>query len=142
MYQKDYILRMVDMLMEMISLILGYIKKKEFKQATIALEYAYQTLLKEDASFFQNISIENLTENLMQQHHYTNGHLEILAELFFLEAELKFAEEKNDRSLELYKKSLILFEFIEKATKSYSVDKQNKMNTMKARISSIQEYLS
>jgi hypothetical protein len=35
MYQKDYILRMIEMLGEMIAGILGLIKKGEFEQAVL-----------------------------------------------------------------------------------------------------------
>ena len=134
MYQKDFILRMIEMLGELIAGILGFIKKGEFPKASEALENAYYDFLKEDASFFRNIPKEKLTEELLQKHNYTNGHLEILAELFYTEAELLFAEGKQAESKVFYEKALLLFEFIEKETETYSLDKKTKMTTIQNRI--------
>lgn len=141
MYQKDYILRMLEMLADMISSILGYIKNGKFKRASQAIENAYQTMLKEDASFFQNIPVDQLTSRLIQKHHYTNGHLEILAELFLAEAELKFAKDKKAKSIELYSRSIILFDFLEKATKIYSEERKSKTNTIRKKITEIEQSL-
>src|SRR5665648_903366 len=82
MYQKDYILRMIEMLARLIAGILGLIKNGNYKQASDQLEIIYYDMLKEDASFFRAIPEEKLTQKLLQEHNYTNGHLEILAELF------------------------------------------------------------
>ncbi len=137
MIQKDYILRMLEMLAEMLASILNYIKKGEFEKAYTALENAYQTLLKEDSFFFQNIPIEKLTDELIQEHHYTNSHLEILSELFYAEAELQFAKGNKNESLVLYLKSSILFEFLEKATKLFSTERQAKKKSIYKRIAEI-----
>jgi len=139
MYRKDYILRMLEMLMEMIAAIMGYIKKGELKQASVALDYTYQTLLKEDASFFQAIPVDELTNKLIQEHNYTNSHLQILSELFYAEAEIQFATGNKEKCLELYKKSVLLFDFIENTSKSYSIDGQSKKSLIMERINQIEQ---
>lgn len=139
MYQKDYILRMLEMLAEMIGAIMSLISKGKYGPATKALENAYQTLLKEDASFFQIIPTNKLTEKLLQEHHYTNGHLEIPAELFLAEAELQFSQGKKEKSIELYEKSLVLFEFLEKERKTYSDPGSSKIDSIKGKIKEILE---
>jgi hypothetical protein len=141
MYQKDYILRMVEMLGEFIAAILSLIKKGNFKQAAQMLNHVYYYMLRKDASFFQNIPIDELTGTLIKEHNYTNGHLEILAELFYAEAELQYAQGKHDGSLIYYMKSLKIFEFIEKEYKSFSVDRQTKMAYVKGQISEINQKL-
>jgi hypothetical protein len=75
MYQKDFILRMIEMIGELIAGILGLIKKGDFGQASQSIEIAYSNFLREDASFFRSISKEKLTEKLIHEHNYTNGHL-------------------------------------------------------------------
>jgi hypothetical protein len=134
MYQKDFILRMIEMLGELVAGILGFIRKGEFPKAAKALENAYYDFLKEDASFFRNIPKEKLTEELLQKHNYTNGHLEILAELFYAEAELLYAEGKQAESKVFYDKALFLFEFIEKETETYSIDQTSKVSTIQDRL--------
>jgi hypothetical protein len=138
MYQKDYILRMIEMLGELISGILGLIKKGEFEQASEKLESLYYKMLKEDSAFFRIIPINELTNRLLQQHNYTNGHLEVLAELFNAEAELCLAQDNKSGSLEYSLKSLRLFEFIDSEYKIYSKERINKMKAIRERIKSME----
>ena len=119
MYQKDYILRMVEMVGELIAAILGLIKKVDYKQASKQLGRIYYDIIREDASFFLAIPEEELTRKLLREHNYTNGHLEILAELFNAEAELELAQGNTTGSLEYSGKSLKLFEFIDAEQKTY-----------------------
>lgn len=61
MYQKDYILRMIEMLGDLIAGILGLIKKGEYKKASEQLGKIYYDMLKEDAAFFRTIPENELT---------------------------------------------------------------------------------
>lgn len=140
MYQKDFILRMVEMLGELVAGILGLIRKGEFPKASKALENAYFDFLKEDAAFFRTIPAEKLTDKLIGEHNYSNGHLEILAELFHTEAELLYAKGKHADSKVFYEKTLLLFEFIEKETATYSPDKEKKMSIIQNRILELNKY--
>ena len=92
---------------------------------------------KEEASFFQRIHKDELTEKLIRDHNYTNSHLEILAELFYAEAELKYAKDNKEESIEFYEKSLILFEFVENNSKSYFLNRRSKKSSIKNRITQI-----
>jgi hypothetical protein len=135
MYQKDYILRMIEMLADLIASILGKMKLGKFTEASQVLENAYFDFLKQDAAFLQSIPKEELTEKLLNEHNYTNGHLEILAELFYVQGKLFQAQSKNDKSLEFFEKSLTLYEFLEKEKKIFSYDKNSK-------IAELREYIN
>jgi len=139
MYQKDYILRMIEMIADLIAGILGRIKKGELKQASDELKRIYSDFLREDSSFFESIPEEELTDKLLQNHNYTNGHLEILAELFNAEAELRLAQGNKTGSLEFSKKSLKIFEFLDNEQKTYSFEKINKMEEIRKRIETLQK---
>jgi hypothetical protein len=134
MYQKDYILRMIEMLGKMIAGILGLIKKGDFEQAEDKLENLYYSMLKEDSAFFRDIPADELTDKLLREHNYTNGHLEVLAELFNAEAELRLAKEEKSEILEYSQKSLRLFEFIDAEYRTYSQDRIDKIAGIKERI--------
>lgn len=134
MYQKDYILRMLEMIAELVAAILGFIRNGKIEKATQTLENAYQDFLKEDAAFFRNIPKEKLTDKLLEEHNYTNGHLKILGELFLAEGELLSAKDKMEDSLSFYEKSLLLFEFTEKESNSFSLDKHAKITSIKEKI--------
>ena len=139
MHQKDYILRMIEMLGDLIAGILGLARKGDFNQATEKLERVYYDMLKEDAAFFRSIPKQDLTRKLLEEHNYTNGHLEILAELFNAEAELEMARGNESGSLEYSEKSLALFEFIDIRQKTLSMERLEKMTSIRQRISSLKK---
>lgn len=137
MYQKDYILRMVEQMAAIIAGILGLIIKGDIPKATQAIESAYQDLLKEDAAFFSRIPLDDLTQKLIQEHNYTNGHLEILSELFYAQAELEYAQGNRDSGLQYYQKSLLLLEFVLEDSNSFSIDKKARVSSMQKRIAEL-----
>jgi hypothetical protein len=139
MYQKDYILRMIEMLGDLIAAIFGLIRKGEYKQAGENLDRIYYDMLKEDAAFFRSIPGDELTHTLLGEHHYTNGHLEILAELFNAEAELELAQGNSTGSLEYSEKSLLLFEFIDMEQKTLSLERLDKMSSIRERIDRLRD---
>ena len=138
MYQKDYILRMIEMLGKMIAGILGLIKKGDFEQAENKLEDVYFSMLKEDSAFFRDIAVDELTDKLLHWHNYTNGNLEVLAELFYAEAELRLAKDDKPGTLEYSQKSLRLFEFIDTEYKTYSRERIDKIAAIKERIKTLE----
>jgi hypothetical protein len=134
MYQKDYILRMIEMAARMLAAILGLIKKGELTRASEDLSNLYYEILSRDAAFFRDIPEDDLTETLLEKHNYTNGHLEILAALFDAEAELRHAKGDKPGTLEYSKKSLRLYEFIDKENKTYSQERLDQMELIRQRI--------
>jgi hypothetical protein len=142
MYQRDYILRMIEMIGDLIDGILGLIKKGDFQQASKSLENVYYDFLKQDASFFQNIPSQDLTEKLLKEHNYTDNHLEILSELFYAQAELSYAQGNKNKSLEFYEKTLILLDFVINESQSFSLEKQSKISLIQKRINQLKEAAS
>lgn len=138
MYQKDYILRMSEMIAKLIAGILGKIINKDYSSASEELGNIYYDILKQDASFFSSIPENELTNKLLQEHNYTNDHLAVLAELFNAEAELSLAQEEKSTSLEFSRKALLLFEFIDREQKTFSHDRINKMDSIRKRIEILQ----
>jgi hypothetical protein len=133
-YQKDFVLRMIEMVRDLIMGILGLIKKGELQRAEESLDRVYYDFLREDSAWFLSLGSENLTDKLLKDHNYNNGHLEILAELFNVEAELELAKGNKKACQEFSEKSLTLFEFLDNEQKTYSFEKAEKMNTLRKRI--------
>lgn len=134
MYQKDYVLRMIEMIGELIAQILGLLNKKNTKKASQILENAYRDFLKEDASFFRSLPKEKLTNSLLQEHNYTDEHLQVLAELFYAEAEIQNAKEQKALASEYYEKSLILFRFVVKNSSNFSIRLEQKINSLEKKL--------
>ena len=139
MFKKDYILRMVEMIGDLIAAMLGLIKKGDLEQAEKLLERGYMELLRRDAAFFQVIPKDQLTTKLIGEHHYENGHLAVLAELFFAEATLSEAQQKLPYSLTCYEKSLILLEFLEKEDKTWSAKREERIMLLQAKITELSQ---
>jgi hypothetical protein len=139
MYQKDYILRMIEMLGDLLAAIFGLIRKGDYLKAGENLDRVYYDMLKEDAAFFRSIPKEDLARKLLEEHNYTNGHLEILAELFNAEAELAGAQVNKKECLEYSEKSLLLFEFVDLQQKTLSVERLDKMSAIRDRITILKE---
>ncbi|HEY3389878.1 MAG TPA: hypothetical protein VGK38_09925 [Prolixibacteraceae bacterium] len=139
MFQKDYILRMIEMIGDLIAALLGLIKKGDLEQAEKLLERSYLEMLRREASFFQLIPKEQLTEKLLSDHNFTSGHLTILSELFFAEATLSEAQNRLNNSLVCYQKSLILLEFLEQEDKTWSAQREERITLLKDRIAFLSE---
>jgi hypothetical protein len=137
MYQRDYILKMIEMIGDFIAAIMGLIRKGKFEEAEDRLSNLYYNVLKEDAAFFRNLKEEDLTTKLLNDHNYTNNHLEILAELFNTEAELNLARGNYGFCIDFSRKSLILFEFIDTEQRLYSPDRIKKMDNIRKRIDTL-----
>lgn len=128
---------MIEMMGDLIAAIMGLIKKGDYDTALKSIDNAYHQFLREDASFFTLIPKEDLTEKLIKEHNYTNGHLEILSELFFVQAELLYSEGKSAESLVFYEKSLILLDFVLRESRTYSFDKEKKLSELKERVAGL-----
>lgn len=134
MFQKDYILRMIEMIGDLIAAIQGKIRNSDYKEASDLISNIYSDFLREDASFFRKIPEQDLTTKLLRDHNYTNGHLAILSELFNIEAELSLAEGNRSGSLECSRKALILLQFLDAEEKTYFQERIDKMDILKKRI--------
>jgi hypothetical protein len=141
MYEKDYILRMVEMFAQMIAGLLGLIKGGHLEQASQKLDHAYLDFLKKDAALFRKIPALELTESLLGEHNYTEDHLKILSELFFAEGELHFIRGNYTDSLNFFEKSLILFEFVELNSRTYSIDSGSKKSELREKIEHLKSLL-
>ncbi len=130
---------MIEMIGDLIAGLIGLIRKGKLQQADNELERIYYDMLKQDAVFFRSIPKEKLTEELLEGHNYTNGHLEILAELFNAEAELSLARGNKAGSLEYSEKSLYLWEFVDREEKTLYPERLKKMEAIRERIAMLSE---
>ena len=134
MYQKDYILRMIEMMAQFIAAILAILRKGNIPESRQMLEAAYHDFLKRDAAFFHGIPEERLTDELMGEHNFTHGHLELLSELFYAEGEVEQAAGNHDLSLTCYQKALKLVQFIADNSDTYSPLREERIALLKGRI--------
>jgi hypothetical protein len=92
---------------------------------------AYYDFLKQDAAFFRNITTERLTEELLINHNYTNGHLELMSELFYAEAELAHKTGNMNDSLAFFQKTQLLLGFVIKNRKPILQKKKKRYSQLR-----------
>ena len=135
MYQKDYILRMIEMMAQFIAAVLAILRKGNLPEARQMLETAYYDFLKQDAAFFHDIPEEKLTDELIGQHHFTHGHLELLSELFYAEGEVEQSAGNHDDSLACYRKALRLVQFLADNSDTFSPLREERILLLRSKIS-------
>lgn len=134
MYQRDYILRMIEMMAQFIAAILAILRKGSIPEARQMLETAYYDFLKQDAAFFHGIPEDRLTDELIGQHHFTHGHLELLSELFYAEGEVEQSAGNHDLSLACYRKALKLLQFIVDNSDTFSPIREERILLLRSKI--------
>lgn len=122
MYQKDFLLRMIEMIAEVIARILRLSNNDDKQKADLLLASAYQDFLKKDAAFFHHIPIDELCTELLEKHHYEKEHLQILAELFFAEAQVQKKIDNRQKALNLVKKASVIFDYLIDSALNYPTD--------------------
>jgi hypothetical protein len=125
---------MIEMIAQLIAGILKLIRTGDLNRASQDLQSAYRLAFQHDSLKLKDISEDKLIDTLIREFHYTTGHLEMLAELFYAEAELLWAEKKQTESLLYYRKSLALYEYIDKDYRAYSQERLDKIQAIKERL--------
>jgi hypothetical protein len=128
---------MMEMMAEMIAIFLGLLKKGDIKQAEKRLNNAYREFLKEDASFFHQLPIEQLTKQLLEQHNYTHQHLKVLSELFYAEGELSLKKGDKASTIIAFEKALVIREFTDSEAATFSFSDQERMKQLKTKLSEL-----
>ena len=128
--ERDYLMRQLMMLFEVIHKILRLRKKGEHEEADEQIQYFYACLKIEDD--VKKMNIEELVELLVKKKKLTNEHIELVAFVLKEQGEL---EEEVELRLDLFRKSFFLLEKVERESTAFSMDRQMK-------IAELSEYLN
>jgi len=132
MYQKDYIMRMIEAFAKMVAGIVGLIRKGDPDTALARIKETYDTILKidpeelyqyDDPEWYKFCNERNLDE------------LEMVAELLKLEGEIRMDTGKSEEGLRLLYRSLELFNYVDGQSGTFSVFRSEKISTLKEELS-------
>ena len=124
--ERDYLMRQLMMLFEVIQKILGYRKKGDKKGALQQIKYFYTCLDISDE--VRSKSIEELLNFLADEKKLTNEHIEMVAIVLTEEGELaEDIEVKKD----FFRKSYFLLDKVERESTSFSMERQLKIAKLK-----------
>ena len=135
MRQDDYFLRQIDILGRILGKILtDLLKKKSSGEIMDSVEVTAQALKSEldiDLSSLLLVDNENLVEFLKTEKKFGEQHLEKMAELFFILGQ----DLKNEKALLYLEKSVTIYEYLNKTSSTYSLDRIYKIDKIKKMIS-------
>ena len=135
MRQDDYFLRQIDILGRILGKILTeLLKKKSSGEIMDSVEVTAQALKSEldiDLNSLLLVGNENLVEFLKTEKKFGDQHLEKMAELFFILGQ----DIKNEKALLFLQKSLTIYEYLNKTSSTYSLDRIHKIDKIKKMIS-------
>ncbi len=124
--ERDYLMRQLMMLFDVIQKILGHRKKGEEGLAQDQINYFYKCLkIDEDV---RSKNIEELINLLIDRKKLTNEHLEMVAIVLKEQGEL---EENPEQKLNFFKKAYFLLEKVDRESTSFSMDRQMKLAELK-----------
>ncbi|MDX8341727.1 hypothetical protein SLH46_21185 [Draconibacterium sp. IB214405] len=125
--EKDYLMRQLMMLFEVIHKILRHRKKGEEEEAEKQIQFFYEYLkIDED---IENLSVEALIELLEKDKNLVNEQLEMVA--FVLKEQGELAD-SDDKRLDFFRKSYFILEKVERESISFSMDRQMKLAELSA----------
>ncbi len=120
--EKDYLMRQLLMLFEVIQKILRYRKKGEKGKAEEEINYFYQTLKIEKD--IRSMHIEELLLFLEKERNLSNEHIEMVAFVLKEQGEL---EEDQKHKINFFRKAYFLLDKVERESITFSMDRQLKM---------------
>ncbi|HKI89415.1 MAG TPA: hypothetical protein VKA38_10325 [Draconibacterium sp.] len=120
--ERDYLMRQLMMLFEVIQKILRYRQKGEKKPALDQIKYFYECL-KVDESVHKK-GIKELMDYLVLERKLTNEYLEMIAFVLKEQGEL---EADADQKLDFFRKAYFLLDKVDRESTTFSMDRQMKL---------------
>ncbi len=125
--ERDFLMRQLMMLFDVISKIIRHRKKGENENAQDEINYFYSCLkIDEDV---KTMNIEVLFDLLVNIKKLTNEHIEMVAFVLKEQGELS---DKKESKLDFFRKAYFLFDKVDRESITFSMDRQMKMAELKA----------
>ncbi|WP_321346554.1 hypothetical protein [uncultured Draconibacterium sp.] len=125
--EKDYLMRQLMMLFEVIQKILRHRRKGEDEEAEKQVRFFYEYLkIDEDV---QKLSVEDLIDLLERDKKLANEQLEMVA--FVLKEQGELAN-SDDKRMDFFRKSYFILEKVERESTVFSMDRQMKIAELSA----------
>jgi hypothetical protein len=130
MYQKDYILRIIEDFFRFLSVILKLRNEKKYDEALQKCDETSMSLLRININNIEKLSIEELEEYVAELS-LVPQQIEILAGLLFEKSEIYYETNSVFSAKNTVEKALILYQMIMESSKSFSVDMDMKIHRLK-----------
>ena len=123
MFEKDYLMRLIQTLLDSINKIVNSIDKEDIEGAKKQISDSYR-LLGNEEDYFSKTDYKELIEFFKSKEGNYLKRVKFLAEFIYLEATI---EENKILKYEKFEKSKKLFEYYSEFSKEYSFEINNKL---------------
>jgi len=136
MFNQDFIMRQIQQLTQVLNSILAQVLSlKKLEEQTDTVNYLDQELIRElgfDLDEVLSIQDEDQLLSFIKKSGFNSEHLNILADTLFEIADQNCENlHQHSSSLNLFSKSLLMYEFIEETENVYSIDQNLKISKIK-----------
>ena len=125
-FERDYIMRQIMQLIEVLQKILGHRIKGEKEEAEEQIRYFYKILKWEND--IRKMNIEELVGYVQDKKKLNYEQIEVLA--FVLKEQGELAE-KEDERLDFFRKAYFLLDKVERESVTFSMDRQMKLTELR-----------
>lgn len=127
MIQKDYIQRMIEQISKVLGLLMGLdVPEDKIK----IINEAYARWLKENPDYLRKLTPDNIVEVLVRGKGYGAEQSEFLAELLAEEGKAEAERGYSVLAVDLWRKSLVLFDYVNDEQQLFSFERQAKIETI------------
>ncbi len=124
--ERDYLMRQLMMLFEVLQMIFRLRRKGDREQALDQVRFFYEALEIEKKT--EELSIEELLDLLVTKKKLTNEHLEMIA--FVMKEQGEMTEDESKKA-DYFRKSYFLLEKVERESTTFSMDRLMKLEELK-----------
>ena len=124
--QRDYILRLIEQFFKFLAIILRLRDEKQYEQANALIGEACQKYLYLEMDSLISIDESEMLK-MVDEKHFSLDQIEILAELLKVKAEISLDTNHSFTAINLFDKSLRLFNLVNETSVNYSLSRVNKM---------------
>ena len=135
MYRRDYFKKQVDQLGEMLAKLLADILRVKSgnpgDQTEVMSTSRFRELTGIDLNDIPESDDPDAIKQLLEKHQLSPEHLHVTADIFVEMADIQVST-NPDAALRLYKKSLVLYQYLSKNQSTYSLEMHWKMERIRA----------
>lgn len=131
MFKKDYLLRLIEEAIRLLAKAANLIDKNDLENAEKQIAKTYEVLKANPE--WSDMKITDLIKT-MENAAFDDHRMEIVADLFQVEAQLKETEHKDQEAYQLLVKALAIYEYLDKTSTTYSFERMTKMDELKKRL--------
>lgn len=132
MYERDYIMRMIEAFAKMLAAIMGLREKGELDKARMRVEEAYESILKTESGKVKSMDDDQWKQFCSKR---SPEELEMLSDLLRVEGEILIDAGKPDGVCRLLVKALELLRLVEAQSSAFSLTRVDKISMLEEKIS-------